>query len=137
MSNAPVLIVNDDDDDRESLKEAWNELGYPNQLIFFTNGGDVLQYLDSETPIPFIILCDVNLPKMDGFELKEKILQDNIAHYKSIPFVYWSDHVSNAQVEKSYDLGGNGFFIKGNTFKEIKKSLRDIVNYWANSKVPE
>lgn len=137
MSTGPILIVNDDVDDREFLKEAWEELGYPNQLIFFTSGSDVIQYLDSKKPTPFLILCDVNLPKMDGFELKEKILADDIARYKSIPFVFWSDYVSKAQIEKSYDLGGNGFFIKGQTSEEIMKSLRDIVNYWANCKVPE
>ena len=74
---------------------------------------------------------------MDGFELKERILEDNLMNYKSIPFVYWSDEVSNSQIEKAYDLGGNGFFIKGTTFSAIKKSLKEIVEYWSDSKIPE
>ncbi len=134
--NHPVLIVNDDTDDRETFEDAWKELGYPNPLIFFTNGRDVLDYLKSDKPSPFIILCDVTIPKMDGFELKERILEDDLMNYKSIPFIYWSDEVSNSQIEKAYDLGGNGFFIKGNTFEAIKKSLTDIMNYWSESKMP-
>ena len=137
IKKMPVLIVNDDNDDRELLQDAWKELGYVNPLLFFNNGEDVLQYLASEKPTPFIILCDVNIPKMDGFELKERILEHSSMNYKSIPFVYWSDEVSNSQIEKSYDLGGNGFFVKGNTFAEIKKSLKEIVEYWSDSKIPE
>jgi CheY-like chemotaxis protein len=74
---------------------------------------------------------------MNGFELKEKILQDTSANYKSIPFVFWSAAVSKSQIEKSYDLGGNGFFLKENTFDGIKKSLSDIVGYWSKSIVPD
>jgi CheY-like chemotaxis protein len=96
ITKRPVLIVNDDIDDREMLQDGWKELGYENPLLFFNNGKDVLQYLASEKPTPFIILCDVNIPRMDGFELKERILEDSSMNYKSIPFVYWSDEVSNS-----------------------------------------
>ena len=137
MTDGPVVIVNDDEDDRAILEEAWKDLGFPNQLIFFTKGEDVLQHLRSESSPPFLVLCDVNIPRMDGFELKEKILNDSSINYKSIPFVYWSDEVSKSQIEKAYDLGGNGFFVKGNTFERIKKSLSSIVEYWSKSIVPE
>jgi CheY-like chemotaxis protein len=137
MTNGPILIVSSDDEDKELLEEAWKDLGFPNKLVFFNNGNDVLEYLDSGKTTPFIILCDVNMPKMNGFELKEKILEDETMQYKSIPFVFWSEQAPKSQVEKAYDLGGNGFFIKGNTFSEIKKSLADIVHYWLKSKMPE
>jgi CheY-like chemotaxis protein len=110
--------------DKELLQEAWSELGFPNDLLFFENGNEVLSYLKSEKATPFLILCDVNLPSMNGFELKEKILEDTSANYKSIPFVFWSAAVSKSQIEKSYDLGGNGFFLKENTFEGIKKIIK-------------
>lgn len=136
MINTPVLIVDDDTDDKEFLQEVWTELKYESPLIFFEKGEDVLVYLKKERIKPFLILCDVNIPGMDGFELKEKILQDDSINYKSIPFVFWSSTVSKLQIQKAYDLGGNGFFIKENNFENLKKSLIDIVNYWAKSKVP-
>ena len=137
MNNAPILIVEEDPDDWELLQEACKELELKNPLIFFNNGEDVLKYLKTEEAPPFLILCDVNLPKMDGFELKEKILEEDDINYKSIPFVFWSLVASDKQIKKSYDLGGNGFFLKGNTFEEIKESLVEIVDYWQKSKVPE
>lgn len=136
MNQGPILIIDDDADDRELLVDALKELKVSNEVLFFNNGDGVLTYLKSETISPFLILCDVNLPKMDGFELKEKILENTKANYKSIPFVYWSSEPSKAQIQKAFDLGGNGFFVKGNKFKDIKQSLLDIVNYWLTSKVP-
>jgi CheY-like chemotaxis protein len=137
VNTAPILIVDADSDDRQVLQDAWKDLGFPNSLLFFATGDEVLHYLASEKVVPFLILCDVNIPKMDGFELKARILENTSMNYKSIPFVFWSSEVSNRQIQKAYDLGVNGFFVKGNTFEEIKQSLTDIVNYWQKSKVPE
>lgn len=137
MKTTPILIVDDDNDDRQLLQEAWQELGYPNALHFFNNADEVLDYLYKEQVVPFLILCDVNIPKMDGFAFKEKLVEDTEMNYRSIPFVFWSSEVSNKQIQRAYDLGVNGFFVKGNTFDEIKQSLIDIVNYWQKSKVPE
>lgn len=137
MKARPVLIVDEDADDKEFLLDAWADLKYENPLIFFSNGEDALHYLKTEKTTPFLILCDVNLPKISGFELKEKLLQESIINYKSIPFVFWSTAATNAQIKKAYDLGGVGFFLKGNNYDELKQSLVDIVNYWIKSKVPE
>jgi CheY-like chemotaxis protein len=137
MNNGPILIVDDDPDDWEFLQEAWNELDFLNPLLFFQNGEDVLQYLKSDKQKPFLILCDVNIPKMDGFELKNELLKDRSTNYRSIPFVFWSTEVSKSQIQKAYDLGVNGFFVKENNFNGIKQSLIDIVKYWFNSKTPE
>jgi CheY-like chemotaxis protein len=137
MNTDPILIIDDDSDDKEFLQDAWKELNYPNQLIFFKNGEQVLQYLQTEKTVPFLIISEVNLPIMNGFELKEKILKHDTMRYKSIPFVFWSSQISNSQVQKAYDLGVNGVFVKESNLAELKQSLIDIVRYWIKSKVPE
>lgn len=136
MKAAPIVIADDDNDDNEFLKAAWEELGFENPLVFFQTGEQVLEYLKTEKLTPFMILSDVNLPKMDGFELKEKLFMDSDLKYVSIPFIFWSTTASEAQIKKAYDLGGNGFFIKGSSFESIKNSLVGIVKYWTESKVP-
>src|SRR3954453_9184082 len=137
INSKPILIIDDDSDDREFILEAWKELSYPNKLIFFKRAEEVLKFLKNEKTVPFLILCDVNLPKMNGFELKEKLLKENYTRYASIPFVFWSSAISNEQVQKAYDLGVNGIFIKENNFNKLKDVLVDIMNYWEKSKVPE
>ncbi len=136
MNEPPILSIDDDTDDRDLLQDAWRELNFLNPLIFFSTGNEVLQYLRAEKVGPFLILCDVNIPKMDGFALKAKLLEDPKLNYKSIPFVFWSAQASPAQIQKAYDLGGNGFFIKDNNFKDLERSLIDIVNYWLKRKTP-
>jgi CheY-like chemotaxis protein len=74
---------------------------------------------------------------MDGFKLKEKLREDPSSNYKSTPFVFWSSAVSKSQIQKAYDLGVNGFFLKESSLHEIKNSLVYIVKYWLKSKVPE
>jgi CheY-like chemotaxis protein len=112
-------------------------LNYSNPLIFFTDPQEVLRFLKQENTIPFLIISDVNLNKMDGFEFKKRLLEDSSLNYKSIPFVFFSNTASNRQIQQSYDLGSNGFFIKGGSMKEIKDTFISIIEYWQKSKVPE
>jgi CheY-like chemotaxis protein len=137
MNTGPILIVDDDTDDREFLQTAWEKLKYANPLVFLSHGEEVLHYLKSTKQKPFLILCEVNIPKMDGFQLKANIQQDSIIKYKAIPFIFWSSEVSAAQIQKAYDLGTNGFFVKEGRIADIAQSLSDIVTYWLKSKVPQ
>ena len=132
----PVVIVDDDDDDKEIIELVWRELPYKNELVFFRTGEQVLKFLNTEDVVPFLILCDVNIPKMDGFELKKRLLADDNLNYASIPFIFWSSVASNAQIKKSYDLGGNGFFVKEDKINYIKTFFSSIMEYWIKSKTP-
>jgi CheY-like chemotaxis protein len=137
MNEGPVFIVDSDEDDQEFIKEVWKELGYQNKLLFFQNGEAVLEHLKINAVAPFLIISDVNLPRMDGFELKRQVLDGGALYYKSIPFVFWSSQASKEQIKKAYDLRVNGFFIKDSTLEEMKTSFSIIVQYWMRSKVPE
>lgn len=110
---------------------------FTNQLKFFTNAKELLNYLKQDKTIPFLIISDLYLHDMNGLELKKKLLEDSYLNYRTIPFVFFSDTASNAQIEKSYDLGSHGFFIKEKNIKEIKNTLADIVKYWQKSKTPQ
>jgi CheY-like chemotaxis protein len=136
MNSGPIFIVDDDTDDRELLEDAWKELEFENQLKFFENAEDVLAYLKNETVVPFLIISEFNLPKMNGFELKRKLMEEDVTNFKSIPFVFLSTSVSQPQLEQAYELCTNGFFIKEATFEGLKQQLIDIVRYWLKSKVP-
>ncbi len=64
--DGPVIIIEDDADDQEILREIFEKLKYPNELIFFFDGHEALKYLDKPTTLPFIILSDINMPKLSG-----------------------------------------------------------------------
>jgi CheY-like chemotaxis protein len=73
---------------------------------------------------------------MDGFELKDRLLESDALYHKSIPFVFWSSQASKEQIKKAYDLRVNGFFVKDNSIGNLKASLATIVEYWRKSQVP-
>jgi len=137
MNTSPVFIVDDDSDDRFLIKEVWRELEVTNPLLFFEHAENVIAHLKDDPTPPFLIICDVNLPGIDGFELRKRLQDNSNFRYKTIPFIFWSTKALPEQVKRSYDLGGHGFFIKDSKFEDLKESFKDIISYWLKSKTPE
>ncbi|HUQ67596.1 MAG TPA: response regulator [Flavitalea sp.] len=137
MNNNPIYIVDDDQDDEDIIRDAINELGLVNELQFFHTAEELINQLKQEKIVPFIIISDINLPKMDGFELREKIINDISISDKTIPFIFWSTTASDTQIKKAYNLSAHGFFLKGRTYKDIKDGMEEIVRYWSRSLAPQ
>ncbi len=70
--SGPIIIVEDDIDDQEIFADVIKELGISNELIFFPRCPEALQFLQTSTKQPFIIICDINLPGLNGLEFKNK-----------------------------------------------------------------
>ncbi|MBD0374323.1 MAG: response regulator [Flavisolibacter sp.] len=134
--NHPILIVEDDVDDQDILKEVFHSLEIPNELKFFNRCPDLLDYLRTTTDRPLIILTDVNLPVMSGIELRMEICKDEYLRRKSIPFVFLTTSNSIQAIEKAYDLNVQGYFIKEDNFNAIKSMIRQIIDYWVVCKHP-
>jgi CheY-like chemotaxis protein len=136
MQKGPVYIIDDDTDEHELIRDIWKDMKIPNEIIFFKGGDEVLRHLEKASNAPFIIICDVNLPKMNGFELREKILESGSKKYKSVPFIFWSTRASEAQITQAFELSAHGFFIKESSIEEIKQCFQLILNYWQKSEMP-
>ena len=132
----PIIIVEDDLEDREIMQEIFNELNIKNEIRFFNEGGGVLDYLRSTKQKPFLILTDVNMPGVNGLELREQIMQEEHLRRKSIPFVFLSTSDGSSIINRVYDLQVQGFFQKQTSFPEIKNQIKLIVDYWTNCKHP-
>jgi CheY-like chemotaxis protein len=132
----PIIIVDDDMDDHFIFREIALKLKLNNELIFFRNGAEVLPYLRTTTQKPFIIFCDMNMPNMDGLELRRRINDDEFLRKKSIPFVFFTTAASKQQVQKAYDLTVQGFFLKESSFIETEKTFQLIIDYWRKCKHP-
>lgn len=131
MTNSgPIIIVDDDTDDHFIFKEVAARLNLSNEVLFFRNGNDVLPYLRTTTQKPFIIFCDVNMPQMDGLELRKTIQNEEHLRRKSIPFVFFTTGANVHQVRLAYDLTVQGFFIKESSFAETEKTFKLILEYW-------
>jgi CheY-like chemotaxis protein len=131
MKSGPIIIIDDDTDDREILEGIFAELKIKNKLIWFHRAIEVFDYLLNMPGTPFLILCDVNLPAENGIELKGRIDDNPELRKKSIPFVFYSASVDQEIVEEAYTaISVQGFFLKGSTIEEIKKQIKIITDYW-------
>ena len=136
MNNNPIYIVDDDRDEEVILLEAMQELGLSNKMEFYHTAEELLDELKVNPVVPFIIISDINLPRMDGFELRSRIMEQADIIEKSIPFIFWSTTASSAQVKKAFEMSVHGFFIKGRNYQDIKEGLNDIIHYWSRSLAP-
>ncbi|HEY0040569.1 MAG TPA: response regulator [Flavisolibacter sp.] len=130
MTKGPIVIVEDDKDDQELYSEAIKELGIPNEVHFFENGKEVLEYLLSTEEQPFILLSDINMPAMSGLELKKHMQDDPYLSAKGIPFVFISTNATKVSVRHAHALSVQGYFEKPQSMEAFKAMLRTLFEYW-------
>jgi CheY-like chemotaxis protein len=135
--NGPIIIVDDDPDDQLLAKEVIGSLGMTNKVMQFFTALDALEYLMNDLQDqPFIILSDINLPRMNGIELKKAIEANDELRKRAIPFVYYSTSGEKSIVDKAFSLQVQGFFVKANSLNEMRQCFRIIFDYWRISRHP-
>lgn len=128
--NGPIIIIEDDEDDQEQLSTIFGRLGYNNEVLFFGDGEKALAYIRKEDVFPFLILSDINMPRLNGMELKKKIHTDAQLQVKCIPYLFFTTSASKTAVIDAYSMSAQGFFIKETTETELEKTIRSIMEYW-------
>lgn len=136
MMKRTIWMVNDDSDDHELIREILQELEFDGDIVFFHTGTDLIKRLEKEKSAPFLIMTDVNLPGINGFDLRESLLKTPDKKFHSVPFIFWSTNASNEQIERAYRLRAHGFFIKEGEYNRWKQLFADIITYWSKSKMP-
>ena len=126
----PIIIIEDDQDDQEIFSEVFNELDCKNEIIFFPDGEQALEFLTNTHIEPFIIFSDINMPKLGGMELREKIHENEDLRLKSIPYLFFSTSAEQKNVVDAYSKSIQGFFVKPSNYNEIKDVIKTILNYW-------
>lgn len=134
--SGPIIIIEDDVDDQYLLQRTFEKLKVKNKTLFFSNGRDALEYLENEKDNPFIILCDINMPIMNGLELKETIHRNEYLRRKSIPFIFLTTSAQKADVDRAYQMMVQGYFEKSASMDEFESMIRLILKYWTECKHP-
>ena len=132
----PVIIIEDDEDDLDLLSGVFRELNYTNEIKFFTNGVDAFNFLEKTKERPFLILSDINLPKITGLELREKIHNNEDLRLKCIPYIFFTTAVDQKNVIHAYSKSVQGFFTKPSTIDDLTRVIRNIMEYWKDCHSP-
>jgi CheY-like chemotaxis protein len=134
--SGPIIIIEDDADDQDVLTEIFKKLNYPNKILFFFDGQEALDFINDSDDSPFLILSDINMPKLNGFALREKLKTDAKLNIKCIPYLFFSTAASQKSVIEAYSLSVQGFFVKQNSMAELEKTILSIVEYWRRCAAP-
>jgi len=132
----PIIIIEDDMDDQDLLTDVFKDLNYKNELIFFGDSLQALEYLTITEVEPFLVLSDINMPKLNGMELREKIHNNEDLRIKSIPYLFFSTSAEQQHVIDAYSRSIQGFFVKPKTYDNLKKVIVKIVEYWQECESP-
>jgi len=132
----PIIVIEDDVDDQEMLVEIFKKLGYVNQIVYFADGNVALEYLNKTDVQPFLILSDINMPKINGFELRNKVFTNEQLHTKCIPYLFFTTAANKKSVIDAYALSVQGFFKKPNTIEGLECTIKKIVEYWKECIAP-
>ncbi|SDH35137.1 Response regulator receiver domain-containing protein [Dyadobacter soli] len=131
-----IIIIEDDEEDRNVLEYVFEKLGYSNRRAYFEDGASALAYLEAPYPEPFLILSDIDLPYMDGADLNTQLSTDTEIRRTGIPYLYLTNGSTHKHVIDAYSKLAQGFFIKPNSPKELISTLKAIIDYWLVCAIP-
>lgn len=131
-----LLMVDDDEEDIYLTRRAF--CAQREDLIFSSvqNNEDLFDYLYcrrkfahiSSDHLPDIILLDINIPKVDGYEILKNIRSD--AEFRHVPVVMLSTSIASSDIRKAYRLGANSFITKSVSVSEMQKIAELFCRYW-------
>ncbi len=141
---AVILLVEDREDDVLLIKRAFAKAGLNNPLYIVNDGEQAIAYLmgDSpfsnrnEYPLPDIILLDLKMPRLDGFETLAWIRKQ--PGIRALPIIVLTSSDEIRDVNRAYALGANSFLVKPLDFENSVAVAKMVEKYWLrSSKLPQ
>jgi len=130
------MLVEDNYMDIRLTLDAFNEAKLQNSVNVFRNGMEALDYLFGRNkytditlyPLPDIILLDLNMPGIGGFEVLQQI--KNADKLKRIPVIILTSSMEAADRTLSYDIGANSYLMKPIRFEDFVEVVKKTTDYW-------
>jgi DNA-binding response OmpR family regulator len=131
-----ILLVEDDPKDVELTLTGLGEYNLANEVVVVRDGEEALDYLyrrstHSERPNgnPAVMLLDLKLPKVNGFEVLEQVRADE--NLKMIPVVILTSSHEERDLVKGYKLGVNAYVVKPVDFHQFVNAIKELGVFWA------
>ena len=118
-----ILIIEDEPALRESLKIIIEAHGY--ETIFAAGGFAAFEILMKNAPLINLIICDINLPDISGYNILSMVKNDAVMH--SIPFIFLTAFADEKDVLKGLNMGANGYVTKPFFAKELIRVIQHTV----------
>lgn len=125
-----IILTDDDADDRIIFREAFQELNIQNDLTMFSNGDELMNYLQSDQiELPQLLFLDLNMPRKSGLQCLREIRRDK--RFKDVLVAIYSTSSSEREIAKSFEGGANLYIKKPCEYSKLKKVISEVVtNNW-------
>ncbi len=131
-----ILLAEDDENDIFLMRRAIDRAGIPNPLIVVHNGQEAIEYLAgdgqytnrSKFPLPGLMLLDLKMPWMDGFDVLRWVRQR--PQFNTLPIVVLTSSKLQEDIDKSRDMGVYDYRVKPHAFEDLVRLLDDVRQCW-------
>jgi len=130
-----IMLADDDEDDREIFEEVFRGLLPEIKFSQAETGDELISKLHKETPLPDLIILDLNMPTRNGLECLEEIRSH--VKFAHVPVVVYSTTANNDHVEKAFNKGANLYLQKPSNFPGIKKLIERILGLRPIEYIPQ
>jgi CheY-like chemotaxis protein len=133
------LLVEDDQNDVCMLEMEFARAPVPIRMTHVADGDEAIQYLQgkipyadrSKYPIPDIILLDLKMPRINGFEFLAWLRSECPKPHRFVPVVVMSSSALKSDVDKAYSLGANSYMVKPVSWALFRERIKTLGIYWA------
>ena len=135
-----ILIIEDNIDDAELTKLALKSINFVDEIFWISDSEKAVEYLDSlnlsDQMLPAFILLDLKMPKLNGFDVLQKIREK--PRTSLIPVIIFTSSNELSDIRKAYQYGANSFIQKPVVAEEFENIIQKTGLYWANiNQLPE
>lgn len=131
-----ILMADDDPDDRQMTREAFEECHLANDLRFVEDGVELMDYLcrrgkyvdPASSPYPGLLLLDLNMPRKDGREALKEIKSD--PRLKNLRIIILTTSKAEEDVHRSYNLSATSYITKPVTLAALIEVIKTLGKYW-------
>jgi two-component system response regulator len=138
MREKEILLVEDNTADVLLTLRAMKKAKITNQVVVANDGVEALDYLYGKGKyaerngfsVPVIVLLDLKMPRMDGFEVLKQI-RDNPST-RRLPVIMLTSSSEESDINKCYEIGANSYVRKPIEFERFAEVVKHLVDYWLN-----
>lgn len=128
-----ILLVDDDVEDYEILREFFNEAGLNDQVMHIENGRKAIQYLETSPDdelLPRLIILDLNMPILNGTQTLLYLKQT--VRFRNIPIIIFSTSENETERRKCLSLGAVDYMVKPLSLEEYQATIRKFSSFVEN-----
>ncbi len=126
-----ILVAEDDPNDVFLLQRAFARTGEQVDVEFVRDGEEALNYLQGSKPLPDLLMLDLKMPKVDGFQVLQWVRSQ--PGLKRMLVVVLTSSAQKRDVNRAYDLGANSYLVKPVDLEELLKLARLVRDYWVET----